>query len=399
MLKNVAVAVVSRLEAEFALQKGEQRIAKGVFKMKQVAKFSVIVPADHFSAEQIEIFETTAQRYGLPITLPLRADGYGNLIISQGMSLRDAQVLRRHISGLGYPADVVNDTSEPPRVSNAVSDTLVVDAIDADFETQDAVSDIAADAWSSLEMPSLDLGLFDGDESNDSSLPSSDGAKEEKTLSLSAMDLFKVAQAKRDGMATQEVSLADFKSLAEKVHQVEQLSEASSAHSVNVPLLSQKMPSKNLDSNLQISPHTVAPAQASQKPIATPNIPAPDLLTTVDAPSLDIDESSLCAHAKEDDTTQKPKDSQSSAISVSHHIDTGKDINTQSCEEFVQKKEPQIRHNDLPESDLTPSPSEKRSHAFVACALVVIVLLLAVVAIHTYVAPISVIQSLVQPLF
>lgn len=398
MLENVAIAVVSRLEAEFALQKGGQRIAKGVFKMKQVAKFSVIVPADHFSAEQIEIFETTAQRYGLPITLPLRADGYGNLIISQGMSLRDAQVLRRHISGLGYPADVVNDTSETPRVSNAVSDTLVVDAIDADFETQDAVSDIAADAWSSLEMPSLDLGLFDGDESNDSSLPSSDGAKEEKTLSLSAMDLFKVAQAKREGMATQEVSLADFKSLAEKVHPVGQLSEANSAHSVSVPLLSQKMPS-NSDSNLQISPHTVAPAQVSQNPIATPNIPAPDLLTTVDAPSLDIDESLLCAHAKEDDTAQNPKDSQSSAVSASHNIDTGKDIDTQSRKEFVQKKEPQIRHNDLPESNSMPSPSEKRSHAFVACALIVIVLLLAVVAIHTYIAPISAIQSLVQPLF
>ena len=115
--------------------------------MKHEAKFSVIVPCEQFSSEQMEMFEAMAQRYGLPIDLPLRSDGHGNFVAARGLNLRDAQGLRRQISSLGYPADVVNDASEATRVSSSTPDTLVVDAIDVDFDTQNPVSEITADAF------------------------------------------------------------------------------------------------------------------------------------------------------------------------------------------------------------------------------------------------------------
>ena len=86
--------------------------------MKHEAKFSVIMPGGNFSTAQIETFEKTAQRYGLSIALPLRSGGSGCLILASGLSLRDAQLLRRQVAGLGYPADVVSDTSESTRAND-----------------------------------------------------------------------------------------------------------------------------------------------------------------------------------------------------------------------------------------------------------------------------------------
>lgn len=173
--------------------------------MKQEAKFSVILPAGNYSAAQIETFEQTAQKYGLPVSLPLRSDRSGNIIVAPGMTLREAQMLRRQVSGCGFPADVVSDAEQARnalQVNEPVSmDTVVVEFDDVpSFDHMDPIADMTSDAWSSLEMPSsLDLGLSDGadlDENHDwkgeawlAPEPSA------KSLSISAADILKKAKA------------------------------------------------------------------------------------------------------------------------------------------------------------------------------------------------------------
>ena len=170
--------------------------------MKHEAKFSVIMPGGNFSTAQIETFEKTAQRYGLSIALPLRSGGSGCLILASGLSLRDAQLLRRQVAGLGYPADVVSDASESTRANDVPlqsSNTLVVELGEAlDHDSADPVSDITSDAWSSLEIPQLDLGLSDGDDIGDDPKWKKENwlrpAATEQTLSISAKELLKVAK-------------------------------------------------------------------------------------------------------------------------------------------------------------------------------------------------------------
>lgn len=80
--------------------------------MKHEAKFSVVSPKGSFTAIQIETFEQAAVRYGINVQFPLRNDSAGNLIISSGLNLRDAQLLRRQVAGYGFPVDVVSDESQ-----------------------------------------------------------------------------------------------------------------------------------------------------------------------------------------------------------------------------------------------------------------------------------------------
>ena len=173
--------------------------------MKQEAKFSVILPAGNYSAAQIETFEQTAQKYGLPVALPLRSDKAGNLVVATGMTLREAQMLRRQVAGCGFPADVISDVAESMRKAmksdEPVSlDTVVVDLDDVpSINSMNAVADITSDAWSSLEMPSsLDLGLSDGANLDDGADWKGEAwlapETSPKTMSMSALDILMGAE-------------------------------------------------------------------------------------------------------------------------------------------------------------------------------------------------------------
>ncbi len=170
--------------------------------MKHEAKFSVVLPAANYTSAQIETFEQTVSRYGLSVRLPLGTDANGNLVVSSGLSLREAQMLRRQVATCGFPADVTSDASQANQENlQPVSlDTLVVDLDKVpEMGNVDPVSEITSDAWASLEVPSLDIGLGGADVFDDNAewngddwlSPDSTG---ERTLSLSAVDLLAVAQ-------------------------------------------------------------------------------------------------------------------------------------------------------------------------------------------------------------
>ena len=119
------------------------------------AKFSVILPAGDMTQAQIETFEETATRNGLAVTLPLRSDAEGNLVVSSGLSLRNAQLLRRQVAGYGFTADVVSDASEKEKKQDAISAGLMPEI------------PAGKNDWETLELPtSLDLGLSNDDVSN-----------------------------------------------------------------------------------------------------------------------------------------------------------------------------------------------------------------------------------------
>ena len=134
--------------------------------MANEAKFSVIFPAALLSHAQIETFEETAQRNGLPVSLPLRTDDQGNLLISSGLSLRDAQILRRQISGYGFNADVISDNVNVPskgQNSDGSPSTLVVELNRAEALSQSKPAEHLSEALASMDIPNLDLGLSDAD--------------------------------------------------------------------------------------------------------------------------------------------------------------------------------------------------------------------------------------------
>lgn len=388
--------------------------------MKHEAKFSVIVPCEQFSSEQMEMFEAMAQRYGLPIDLPLRSDGHGNFVAARGLNLRDAQGLRRQISSLGYPADVVNDASEATRVSSSTPDTLVVDAIDVDFDTQDPVSEITADAWSSLEMPSLDLGLFDGSET-DLDASNSNNPKDENTLSLSAMDLFKAAEANKEkDNATCQIDASDFKRLLEQ-HQ--------KADPSGVPILdmsSLDAPKSESRSISSVMPSVPKPATAGSRPqvksspsgvnLAGLSLKSSIEFPTGDAPSLDIDESSLCALSQQVTESARDKDAEPTndkTTTPKESVAPAAQANTVPPQEQpsgAEESRVKVVQNDmssaLPPSNIARQEAqqpisfeEKRRHSVVACILVVILLLIALVIIDIGVTPISFLDTLSSPLF
>ncbi|MCL2325963.1 MAG: hypothetical protein FWC40_05635 [Proteobacteria bacterium] len=166
--------------------------------MNREAKFSVVLPSGSLSTSQLAAFEETCHRYGLALHLPLRANNTGDTVAATSLSLRDAQLLRRQIAGLGYSVDVVGETMKTATRSPKLPDTVVVgrDSYDA-YEPGDPVSDITTDAWSSLEVPAMDLDLNDGGQLEESAKWSGDNwlrPDESKTLSINAQDILKAAK-------------------------------------------------------------------------------------------------------------------------------------------------------------------------------------------------------------
>ncbi len=335
--------------------------------MKHEAKFSVIVPAEQFTSEQIETFEAVTQKYGLPVVLPLRNDGRGNFIAAQGLNLRDAQGLRRKISGLGYPADVVSDASEDTRVSSLTPDTLVVDAINPDdFDLQPSVGDITADAWSSLEMPALDLGLFDANDGDDAK---ASAQKEEKTLSLSAADLFKAAEAKSSGIAPRRP-------------------QAQSETASNVPLLDFKRSEPNLMSSAPSGAGAPKDPAASHPSLANVKLSSSGAFSAGDGPSLEIDESSLCALSKEIEKSAQSED-------ASRQTAAEKDPSAAAAPNAPS--EAVCDAGGIEAGGIETAP--KRSHPLLACLFLAAVVLIALMCIDIYVTPIAFMESLSVPLF
>lgn len=189
--------------------------------MKQETKFSVIMPGSHFTSAQIADFEAIAQKYGIPVMLPLRSDGNGNLIAASSMTLRDAQGLRRQIAGCGYPADVVSDMSESQQKAQMAPSveadvTIDVDAIlntdgDASAPSFSSIEEIASDVFSSIDMPSLDLGLSDASKVDFDELARMDeawngGASREQTLSLDVLSAVEVSDVAEEGISVDVLS-------------------------------------------------------------------------------------------------------------------------------------------------------------------------------------------------
>lgn len=150
--------------------------------MKHEAKFSVILPAGSFITSQTEAFEQAVQHYSIPAKLPLHADAKGNFVVSSGLCLRDAQLLRRQVSGCGFPADVVSDASEAAAAAAAATSKsapakapvapkaapmkdLTSELGKVSVDSLNVDCDLPSDAWGSMELPSsLDLGLNDGED-------------------------------------------------------------------------------------------------------------------------------------------------------------------------------------------------------------------------------------------
>lgn len=141
---------------------------EGMAAMKHEAKFSVILPAGSFKSSQTEAFEQAVQHYSIPAKLPLYTDSKGNYVVSSGLCLRDAQLLRRQVSGCGFPADVISDSAEAASAAAAKATELKElksELSNVNVDSLKIDSDLPSDAWGSMELPSsLDLGLNDGED-------------------------------------------------------------------------------------------------------------------------------------------------------------------------------------------------------------------------------------------
>lgn len=180
---------------------------EGMAAMKHEAKFSVILPAGSFTPNQTEAFEQAVQHYSIPAKLPLYADSKGNFVVSSGLCLRDAQLLRRQVSGCGFPADVVSDAAEAaaavtlPKAPSLKS--IANELSNVNVDTLNVDCDLPSDAWGSMELPSsLDLGLNDGEDLDKKSDWSGENwlspDVSEHTLSVSAEVLLQKAKESTD---------------------------------------------------------------------------------------------------------------------------------------------------------------------------------------------------------
>ena len=132
--------------------------------MKYDARFSVVLPASSLASNRLDSFEKMCQRYKLAVELPIILNRQGNMfVVSSGLSLRDAQMLRRQIAGLGFPADVMADEeSTEDRITTSSLNTLVVGSDAFDSHRPEDAGDIMSSAWESLELPAADS--IDADE-------------------------------------------------------------------------------------------------------------------------------------------------------------------------------------------------------------------------------------------
>lgn len=171
------------------------------------ATFAVVVPAGGLSPHQRQQFEHYCVEHCIEIQLPMRTDAKGNAIVARGLTLQDAQILRRQVSVLGYSVDVISDAAaqyphQNAQVEEPSLDTLVVEL--EGFKTRgdgEDAADLAADAWSSLEMDSIDLGLEAGKDADRSRWSGEHWMKlndSSQTLSVSARQLLNEVEKATD---------------------------------------------------------------------------------------------------------------------------------------------------------------------------------------------------------
>jgi len=171
--------------------------------MKNEAQFSVVIPEGALDESMKPSFEDMCQRYGIPLSLPLKADSKGRYVIASNLSLAEAQQIRRQISGAGYAVDIQSISEQIEAEEDDISsiaialdsvdpDTLVVEGGLLDSIKHDDISDIMDDAWDSLEFPAPDADIDD-----DISLPGDSqlGANKDSTLSLTAKQLLNAVLA------------------------------------------------------------------------------------------------------------------------------------------------------------------------------------------------------------
>ena len=132
--------------------------------MKYDARFSVVLPLSSLDSNRLDSFEEMCQRYKLAVDLPISLNQRGDLyIVSSGLSLRDAQMLRRQIAGIGFPADVIADeVNGEEKVTTSSLNTLVVGSDVFEANRPEDVGDIMSSAWENLEIPATeDVNLDD----------------------------------------------------------------------------------------------------------------------------------------------------------------------------------------------------------------------------------------------
>lgn len=366
--------------------------------MKQEAKFSVILPAGNYSAAQIETFEQTAQKYGLPVALPLRSDKAGNLVVATGMTLREAQMLRRQVAGCGFPADVISDVAD--NMHNAIKssepvslDTVVVDLEDVpSINSMNAVADITSDAWSSLEMPSsLDLGLSDGANLDDGADWKGEAwlapETSPKTMSMSALDILMGAGHEP---ATEKKDAKQPKSDTENLH-----TRPFDVAEIKNNLL------KETDSEFDML--AVEVVDVDEKPVIS------DAVTMeVAVPQLEELEKAAAEHEKQLAPKQTKADADKPEKTAKlAEIDTDKtdtqqtDKPTRASTQTDDKKAHEVSKTNASDANasdnLAPSSQIPKRVMLAACIVIAIFLLTA--CIDAFVTPISFLEPLLVPLF
>lgn len=162
--------------------------------MKYDARFSVVLPLSSLSENRLNSFEEMCQRYMLAVDLPITLNRQGDMyIVSSRRSLRDAQVLRRRISALGFPADVVADENGEGEEVTAMSlNTLVVDADAFVANRPEDAGDIMSSAWESLELPAAGRQGHEKLVAHTPEMLVEEETARDSTKNISFMDLMKV---------------------------------------------------------------------------------------------------------------------------------------------------------------------------------------------------------------
>ncbi|MBQ9395749.1 MAG: hypothetical protein IJU23_09585 [Proteobacteria bacterium] len=171
--------------------------------MKHEAKFSVVSPKGSYTPIQVETFEQAAARYGINVQFPLKSDATGNLILSSGLNLRDAQMLRKQVAGYGFPVDVVSDESQiDPITTNerdiTSSTTMALRA--PSFDDIESWEDVA-------NPPLLNIDSFTDESANKDVVPDNptEHPTTEHVMSLSDDELLEVCRNSDENTSDDEL--------------------------------------------------------------------------------------------------------------------------------------------------------------------------------------------------
>ena len=164
--------------------------------MKYDARFSVVLPASSLASNRLDSFEKMCQRYKLAVELPIILNRQGDMyVVSSGLSLRDAQMLRRQIAGLGFPADVTADEENTEdHITTSSLNTLVVGSDAFDSHRPEDAGDIMSSAWESLELPAADSVDADDLVARTPEMLIEDENANGSTKGVSLMDLMKAVR-------------------------------------------------------------------------------------------------------------------------------------------------------------------------------------------------------------